>query len=140
MTAMAHAMLVMWSMLQSTIGHLLLACFDTDVVITPTWQKTQLPKAKKARSQTERVEGVALTKHWRPGETVIPSDEQWKLMGPEWLEKLKKAKHQDDLFSGIQTKGHTLKYQMHLSPTEGQTMWVLRHCSDSFDALMRKRK
>ena len=36
MTAMAHAMLVMWSMLQSTIGHLLLTCFCTDVVITPT--------------------------------------------------------------------------------------------------------
>ena len=35
MTAMAHAMLVMWSMLQSTIGHLLLTCFDTDVVMTP---------------------------------------------------------------------------------------------------------
>ena len=35
MTAMAHAMLVMWSMLQSTIGHLHLTCFCTDVVMTP---------------------------------------------------------------------------------------------------------
>jgi hypothetical protein len=104
------------------------------------WQETQLPKAKKARSQTERVEGVALTEFYNPGETVIPSDGKWKVMGPEWLEKLEKAKHQDDLFSGIQTSGHTLKYQMHLSPTEGQTMWVLRHHIRCFDVLMRKRK
>jgi len=69
-----------------------------------TWQKTQLPKAKKARSQTERVEGVALTKHWRPGETVIPSDEKWKLMGPEWLDKFKKTKINDRLHSSAQTK------------------------------------
>jgi hypothetical protein len=108
-----------------------------------TWQKTQLPKAKKARSQTERVEGVALTKHWRQGETVIPSDEQWKLMGPEWLDKLQKAKPKDYLYSSVRTKGQILKYEMQrLVPTEteGQTMWVLRHCNDSFDALMRKRK
>ena len=107
------------------------------------WQETQLPKAKKARSQTERVEGVALTKHWRPGETVIPSDEQWKLMGPEWLDKLQKAKPKDYLHSSVRTKGQILKYEMQrLVPTEteGQTMSVLRHCSDSFDALMRKRK
>ena len=101
------------------------------------------PRAKKARSQTGRVEGVALTKHWRPGETVIPSDEKWKLMGPEWLDKLQKAKPKDYLHSSVRTKGQILKYEMQrLVPTEteGQTMWVLRHCSDSFDALMRKRK
>ena len=108
-----------------------------------TLEITAGPRAKKARSQTERVEGVALTKHWRPGETVIPSDEQWKLMGPEWLDKLQKAKPKDYLHSSVRTKGQILKYEMQrLVPTEteGQTMWVLRHCSDSFDALMRKRK
>ena len=106
-------------------------------------QETQVPKAKKARSQTERVEGVALTEFYNPGETVIPSDGKWKVMGPEWLEKLQKAKPKDYLYSSVRTKGQILKYEMQrLVPTEteGQTMWVLRHCSDSFDALMRKRK
>ena len=37
MTAMAHAMLVMWSMLQSTTWHLLLTCFCLDVVTTIVW-------------------------------------------------------------------------------------------------------
>ena len=103
-------------------------------------QETQLPKAKKARSQTERVEGVALTEFYNPGETVIPSDGKWKLMGLEWPKKLEKAKHRDALFSGVRTKGQTLKYIMHLAPTEGQTMWVLRHVKLRFDVLMRKRK
>ncbi len=103
-------------------------------------QETQVSEAKKARSQTERIEAVPLEEFYKPGETGIPSDENWKLMGLEWLKNLEKAKHRDALFSGVRTKGHTLKYTMHLAPTEGQTMWVLRHCSDSFDALMRKRK
>ena len=103
-------------------------------------QETQLPKAKKARSQTERVEGVALTEFYNPGETIIPSDDNWKLMGLEWLKNLEKAKHGAKLFSGVRTKGHKLKYAMHLAPTEGQTMWVLRHKKRGFDVLMRKRK
>ena len=48
-----------------------------------TYQETQLPKAKKARSQTERIEGIALTEYYEPGETVIPPDGKWKLMGEE---------------------------------------------------------
>jgi hypothetical protein len=124
------------------------------------WQETQLPKAKprsqtqlkahfgknpfcklpKARSQTERVEGVALTEFYNQGETVIPSDGKWKLMGLEWLKKLEKAKHGAELFSGVRDKGRKLKYEMHLAPTEGQTMWVLRHTKRGFDVLMRKRK
>ena len=37
---MAHAMLCMCSMLQITIGRLLLMCFGTDVVMTPTRRQT----------------------------------------------------------------------------------------------------
>ena len=99
-----------------------------------------MPEAKKARSQTERVEAVALQEFYKPGETVIPSDGNWKLMGLEWLKNLEKAKHGTKLFSGVRTKGHKLKYAMHLAPTEGQTMWVLRHKKRGFDVLMRKRK
>ena len=104
------------------------------------WQETQLPKAKKARSQTERIEGIALTEYYKPGETVIPPDGKWKVMGEEWLKKLEKAKPKAALYSGVRTKGRKLKYEMHLAPTEGQTMWVLRHPKLHFDVLMRKRK
>ena len=105
-----------------------------------TYQETQLPKAKKARSQTERIEGIALTEYYEPGETVIPPDGKWKVMGEEWLKKLEKAKRRAALYSGVRTKGRKLKYEMHLAPTEGQTMWVLRHHKLNLDVLMRKRK
>jgi len=96
----------------------------------PRWSG---PKAKKGRRiQTERVEGVALTNYWPPGETVIPSDEKWKLMGPEWLDKFKKAKINDRLHSSVQTKKKILM--------SAESTWVLRHCKHPFDALMRKRK
>ena len=103
-------------------------------------QETQVSEAKKARSQTERIEAVALEEFYKPGETVIPSDGNWKRMGLEWLKNLEKAKHGAELFSGVRTKGRKLKYAMHLAPTEGQTMWVLRHKKRGFDVLMRKRK
>ena len=103
-------------------------------------QETQVSEAKKARSQTERIEAVPLEEFYKPGETGIPSDENWKLMGLEWLKNLEKAKHGAELFSGVRDKGRKLKYAMHLAPTEGQTMWVLRHKKRGFDVLMRKRK
>jgi len=105
-----------------------------------TYQETQLPKAKKARSQTERIEGIALTEYYEPGETVIPPDDKWKLMGEEWLKNLEEAKPGAALYTSVRTKGSKLKYKMHLAPTEGQTMWVLRHPRLNLDALMRKCK
>ena len=99
-----------------------------------------VPNAKKARSNTERVEGIALEKHWIPGEMDIPPDEKWKLMGPEWLNNLKKAKIGTRMHSSIKTKGHMLGYVMQGTvPTEkaGQTMWKLSHCRQSFDVLIR---
>ena len=80
---------------------------------TRTWDPTRNhkchdgvdQKAKKGRRiQTERVEGVARTNYWPRGETAIPSDEKWKLMGPEWLDKFKKTKINDRLHSSAQTK------------------------------------
>ena len=99
-----------------------------------------VPKAKKARSNTERVEGTALEMHWSPGEMDIPPDEKWKLMGPEWLSNLKKARVGKRMHSSIKTKGRMLGYVMQGPvPTEkaGQTMWKLSHCRDPFDVLIR---
>ena len=99
-----------------------------------------VPKAKKARSNTERVEGIALEKHWSPGEMDIPPDEKWKLMGPEWLNNLKKATIGTRMHSSIKTKGRMLGYVMQGTvPTEkaGQTMWKLSHCRQPFDVLIR---
>ena len=99
-----------------------------------------LPKAKKARSNTKRVEGTAIEKRWSPRETDIPPDEKWKLMGPEWWNNLQKAKIGTRMHSTIKTKGHMLGYVMQGTvPTEkaGQTMWKLSHCRQSFDVLIR---
>ena len=99
-----------------------------------------VPKAKKTRLNTERVEGIALERHWNPAEMNIPPDGKWKLMGPEWLNNLKKAKFGTRMHSTIKTKGHMLAYVMQGTvPTEkaGQTMWKLSHCRQPFDVLIR---
>ena len=122
-------------------------CGTTDTVIPQNigsdrpGPKTEWQRLKQKGLPTERVEGVTLMTNWHLGGTV-PSDENWKVMGKEWLGQLERAKQGAPIFCGIRTKGKGLeKYKMMgLAPTEptGPHMWQLRHCSGSFDLLVRK--
>ena len=105
-----------------------------------------LPKAKKARSNTKRVEGTAIEKRWSPRETDIPPDEKWMRMGTEWFSNLQNTTTGKRMKSSIrsrcmqETKSRLLAYVMLGTLTTekaGQTMWVLKHCGDKHYVLFR---